>query len=167
MNATTDDVGPSVTPEALELVGVANTRTSYAVSERQVREWLAAADDWNPLYHDHEAAKDGPYGELVAPPLFVLAASRRVQPRSRLLADGQYDDLTVPGIHGRSVLASWDIELHQLLRIGDVVTVAEVITSIVEKAGRSGPLVIVTKESTHTNQRDELVAIDTQTIIYR
>jgi acyl dehydratase len=159
--------GPHVDPEARAMIGVVESRTSYPVSTRQIDEYLAAADDWNPLYHDEEAATAGPYGEVVAPPLFVLAASRPIRPLSRLLEDGQYDDLTIPGIHGRSVLASWEIDVHGLLRTGDVVTVREQITSIVEKIGKNGRLVIVSKKTEHVNQRGHGIATELQTIIYR
>lgn len=161
------DIVPRVDPDARAAIGTITTRSSYPVSARHIDEYLAAADDWAPLYHDPEAAAAGPFGQIVAPPLFVLAASRRVRPLSGLLEDGQYDDLTIPGIHGRSVLASWDVQIHGMLRVDDVVTVQEQITDIEEKQGKTGPLVIVSKKSEHVTQRGEAVATEIQTIIYR
>jgi acyl dehydratase len=158
---------PYVSEEAWDFVGRESVRVSDPVSMRHLKEYLAGADDWNPLYCDDDFARRTHYGGIVAPPLFFLVASRRVVPMSRLLEDGQYDDLMVPGVHGVSVLAGWDIELGKSIRIGDVITVREKILSIDEKQGRTGKLVIVKKESTHTNQRGEHVARDVQTIIYR
>lgn len=97
----------------------------------------------------------------------MLAASRRVQPTSRLEPDGQYDDLTLPGITGGSVLASWDIQIEGLLRVGDVVTVYETVLTIDEKDGSTGPLIIARTQSRHVNQNDSVIAIETQTIICR
>jgi hypothetical protein len=95
-------------------------------------------------------------------------AARRVVPISRLLEDGQYDDVMIPGIHGVSVLAGWDIELGEVpIRIGDVMTVREKVSDIQEKEGRNGRLILVKKESEHTNQRGEFVARDIQTILFR
>ena len=158
---------PSVSDEAWQYVGRESVRSSDPVSMRHVREYLAGADDWNPLYCEEEFARRTHYEGIVAPPLFFLVASRRVVPISRLLEDGQYDDIMVPGVNGVSVLASWDIEIGEPIRIRDVITVREKILSIEEKQGRSGKLVVVTKESTHMNQRGEQVARAVQTIIFR
>jgi acyl dehydratase len=158
---------PYVEDSAWEELGRETVRVSDPVSMRHLKEYLAGADDWNPLYSDETFARQTRYGEIVAPPLFYLVASRRVVPRSRLLEDGQYDDVMVPGVHGVSVLASWDIEVGTLIRIGDVLTVRERVSSIEEKQGRSGKLIVVQKQSEHTNQRGEWVARDTQTIIFR
>lgn len=159
---------PYVDPEAWEQLGREQVRVSDPVSMRHIREYLAGADDWNPLYCDETFARQSRYGGIVAPPLFFLVASRRVVPMSRLLEDGQYDDVMIPGIHGVSVLAGWDIELGEVpIRVGDVLTVREKVSDIQEKKGRSGRLIVVRKESEHTNQRGELVARDVQTIIFR
>ena len=85
---------------------------------------------------------------------------------SRLLEDGQYDDLMTPGVHGISVLAGWDVEVEGPIRIGDVLTIREKVSSIEEKQGRSGRLVIVKKHSTYANQTGERIA-QCQTVIYR
>ena len=158
---------PYVSDEAWKHLGRENVRVSDPVSMRHLKEYLAGADDWNPLYSDEEFARRTHYEGIIAPPLFFLVASRRVVPMSRLLEDGQYDDVMVPGVHGVSVLAAWEIELGKPIRVGDVITVREKISSIEEKQGRSGKLVVVQKESDHTNQRGEWVARDTQTIIFR
>jgi len=54
-----------------------------------------------------------------------------------------------------------------LVRVGDVLTVTERLTDIVEKAGRTGPLVFVTTDSTYHNQLGTLVGRYRQTIIFR
>ena len=154
--------GPYVTGEARQLLGVETTRVCDPVSLRHIKEYLAATDQWPSGHGDSDDD-----AQVVAPPLFVLAATRRVQPKGRLLTDGQYDDLSIPGVHGRSVLAAWNVEVNGLLRVGDVVTVTEAVVSIEEKQGSTGPLVIVKKRSRHTNQNGDDLAIDTQTIIYR
>ncbi len=158
---------PYVSEEAWDQLGREGVRVSDPVSLRHIKEYLAGADDWNPLYFDEAFARRTQYEGIVAPPLFFLVASRRVVPISRLLEDGQYDDLMLPGLHGVSVLAGWDIELGVPIRPGDVITVREKVASIEEKQGRKGKLIVVKKESQHTNQRGEFVARDIQTIIFR
>src|SRR5262249_32938836 len=113
---------PSVSGEAWQHVGRENVRVSDPVSMRHLREYLAGAAAWNPLYCDEESAKRPHYEGIAAPPLFFLVASRRVVPMARLLEDGQYDDVMVPGVNGVSVLAGWDIEVDEPIRIGDVIT---------------------------------------------
>jgi acyl dehydratase len=158
---------PYATEEAWEHLGREQVRRTDPVSVRHIREYLAGADDWNPLYCDEEFARSTPYGGIIAPPLFFLVAGRRVVPRSRLLEDGQYDDLMIPGVFGVSVLAGWDIEVEGLIRVGDVLTIREKVSSIEEKEGKSGRLIVVQKESTYTNQHGERIARDNQTVIYR
>jgi len=158
---------PYVTDEAWQLLGKEQIRHTDPVSIRHIREYLAGADDWNPLYHDEEYATNSVYGGIVAPPLFFLVSGRRVVPVANLLDDGQYDDLMIPGVFGVSVLAGWDIEVEGLIRVGDVLTIREKVSSIEEKEGRNGRLILVQKESTYSNQHDERIARDTQTVIYR
>ena len=45
----------------------------YLVTAEGIANFCAAVGDRNPLYVDPEAAKLGPYGEIVAPPAFVAS----------------------------------------------------------------------------------------------
>ena len=151
---------PYVTDEARALLGVESVQTSYPVSARHIREYCSGGDNWRSEY-------DGKPGEeVVAPPIFFLAASRRIDPIDELQDDGQYRDLTIPGIYGRSVLASWDIEILDVVRVGDILTVSEKVVAINEKQGRAGKLIIVEKEGRHVNQHGTTIGVDLQTIIY-
>jgi hypothetical protein len=132
------------------------------VSLRHLKEYLAGTDDW-----DDAALEPGPDGSIAAPPLFFLAACRRVVPPSQLAEDGQYLDVTVPGVEGRSLAGEHDIEVLGRVCVGDVLTVRDKVVDIQEKQGRSGPIVLVTRESSYTNQRGEAVARDRLTLIFR
>ena len=46
----------------------------YLVTAEGIANFCAAVGDRNPLYLDPEAAKLGPYGEIVAPPAFVASS---------------------------------------------------------------------------------------------
>lgn len=158
---------PFVTDDARKLVGVETVRVSDPVSLRHIKTYLAAVDDWNPAYHDQEFAAQTEHEHVIAPALFLTAAARRVQPLSRLLEDGQYDDLMIPGISGVTMLAGWDFEFGAPIQVGDTLTIRESIISIDEKLGKNGKLIVVKKQSTSTNQRGELVANDTFTVVYK
>lgn len=158
---------PYMTEEAQSNIGKERVTVSDPVSARHIRQYLAGADDWNPLYYDEEQAKKGPYGEIIAPPGFHSCTNRRVVPQSRLLEDGQYDDLSVPGVYGRTIAGAQEIELFEPVRVGDIITERQRFVDILEKQGRSGKMIFVISETTYTNQRDQLIAKERDTLIFR
>jgi acyl dehydratase len=162
------DEGPWVEPAALERIG---RETQHYVAEpisiRNIRQFCAGSNDWNPLYWDEDSDEARSHGGVIAPPLFFLAATRRVVPRSGLVADGQYSDFGVEGVHGRTVQGGQDVELFEPVRPGDTLTVSEVVDSIEEKTGRSGKLVIVSTTTTYTNQHGAVAAVSKGDWIFR
>lgn len=157
---------PYITDEGRAYLGHETVVTSHPVSARHIQQYLAGADNWDLAYHDPDYCKKSPHGEIVAPPIFFLAASRRIVPMDQLQADGQYSVFLIPGVYGRSLLASWDIEVFDVVRVGDVITVRDKITKISEKQGRSGKMIIVEKTGEHHNQHGTLIGRDTQTVFY-
>ncbi len=158
---------PYVTDEAREAIGKETVTVSDAVSLRHIKEYLAGTGEWDPLYYDEEYAKQTPYGGVIAPPLFHGAIVRRVVPESDLKEDGQYTDIAVRGVFGRTLAGGISTELFNPIRVGDVITQRTKLVDIQEKQGRSGKLVLCLLEATCTNQRGELVAIDKSTLIFR
>ncbi len=159
---------PYMTEEAKLSLGREEVDVSDPVSLRQIKEYVAATDDWgNPHYTDPGLAAQTAYGEIVAPPLFYEAPLRRVVPESRLQEDGQYDDLAVPGIYGRSMAGGTEVEVFRLVRVGDVITKRAKVIEIQEKEGRTGRLIFQTTESRFTNQDEDLLAIEKRTLIFR
>lgn len=90
-----DDFG-KITDEALEQL---RERVGERIDEPQpyieeatkdtIRHWTHGIGDDNPLYLDEEYAAAGPYGEIVAPPTTLLAASEVVSSFS----------MGLPGVH--------------------------------------------------------------------
>jgi len=158
---------PYVEQSAWDQLGVEHFRYSSPVSMRHIKEYLAGSDNWNDLYCNEDVAKRSSHGGIIAPPLFFLVAGRDIRPVSSLMEDGQYNNVMVPGIHGASVLADWNMEIGEPVRPGDILKIAEKITSIQEKEGRQGPLIFVTKETVYQNQREEFIGRDVQTIVFR
>ena len=157
---------PYMTDEARAAVGVEKVTVSDPVSLRHIREYVAAIDDWDPIYVDEEAAKESPYGGIIAPPLFHGAVTRPVLAETDLQEDGQYKGFGVPGIHGRTLAGESETELFNPIRVGDVITEREKVVDIQEKQGRSGKLILVMSESTWTNQRGEMVARGRHSLIF-
>lgn len=151
-----------VSDDARARVGtVLERRTGDPVSIRHLREYLIGTDDRESFY---DLDSNGP---IVTPPLFFFAAMREVVYESELYEDGQHKTTGVDGIEGRTLEGGTAYKLHNPLHVGDVLTVEKRLTSIEEKSGRSGPMAIVVTDSAFTNQRGELVAELTHTIIFR
>ncbi len=153
--------------KARERIGDETVAVSDPVSLRQIKEFLAGTDDWDPLYYDEEAARQGPYGEIIAPPLFYAAPLRKVVPESSLLEDGQHKGMAAPGVEGRSLHGGAALELHNPVRVGDIVTSRSQLKDVWVKEGRSGTLVFQLRETRFTDQDSRLLAVESTTLIFR
>jgi acyl dehydratase len=58
-------------------------------------------------------------------------------------------------------------EFHRLARVGDVISAQASYADIQEREGRSGAMVLVTVETTYTNQDDAVLARVRSTVILR
>jgi ribosomal protein S28E/S33 len=158
------DAGPAVTAAARKRIGtVTATHRSDPVSLRQIREYVAATGG----RPDDVGAGDHLDERVCAPPLFFHSACRPVVAEDDLLPDGQYPFLGVEGVTGRTMAGGHKYEIFGPVRVGDVLTMTERLEDIVEKHGKSGPLVFVTTESSYHDQMGALVARYRQTVIFR
>ena len=153
---------PSVSQAARQAIGTVTWRhVSEPLSLRQLREYLAGTGDDLAEWADPAAAA------RPVPPLFFHAACRPIVAESELREDGQYAFLGVAGVEGATMSGGMRFEILAPVYLGDVLTVEERLTSIEEKQGRSGPLVITTTLAEYRNQSGALVARFRQTIVFR
>jgi len=117
------------------------------VSAEEIKEFCAALGESNPLFTDEAAAKEGPYGGLVAPPSFAVT-----------FRNGRHFFTHVPRFGKGGFDAGKDVEFVNPIRPGDRITLSSHVKEIYEKTGRSGSMVFVVVRSTLSNQRDEVVA---------
>ncbi|MFP2928466.1 MaoC family dehydratase N-terminal domain-containing protein [Pyxidicoccus sp. 3LG] len=110
----------------------------------------------SPLLHDAQAAKAGPYGELIAFPSFAVVFA--IRPFSSALTDPALGIQITNVVHGEQ-----DLEFLGVMRAGDVMTTTGRIVDIYEKA-RMG-FIIVTTES--RNQHGDVVVKGTWTGVVR
>ena len=96
----------------------------FLVTAERIASFCAAVGDYNPLYLDPEAAKAGPYAEIVAPPAFVASFH---------YADTVFDQLPRFG-HG-GLMGGIDFELEAPIRVGDSIRVSSEVKEIYEKTG--------------------------------
>ena len=118
-----------------------------AVSAKEIRDFCAAVGETNPWYTDEEAARKGPYGELVAPPLFALT-----------FRNGRHFFQNIPHFGKGGFDAGRDVEFVKPVRAGDQITLVSHVKEIYEKTGRTGTMVFAVVRSTLTNQKGEVVA---------
>ncbi len=117
------------------------------VTAEEVQRYCEALGETNPLYTDEQAAKQGPYGRLCAPPSFAVT-----------FRNGRHFWEHVPRFGPRGFDAGKDIEFVREIFPGDKITLASHVKEIYEKTGRSGTMVFVVLRSTLTNQAGETVA---------
>lgn len=127
----------------------------FPISEEMIFELADAIEEPNPLYLDAAYATKSRFGGMLCP---VLAGWKDWAPRIDYFGAGQDKHFELPlpfksyGFNGGS---EWTF--HRPLRVGDHLTERVKILDMYEKPGRTGQLLFVTRETTQTNQKDELL----------
>jgi acyl dehydratase len=110
----------------------------------------------NPLFYDEEAARQGPYGAVVAFPTF--AANFAMKPFTEAVTDPRLGIDLVKLVHGEQ-----EFEFFDVMREGDVMTTRGQLTRIFEKANMD--FVVMQTES--KNQHGQTVVKGTWTAVIR
>lgn len=161
-----------ITPEVKAMIGrETEPTTGFEITEHEIKRYCLAVDDLNPLYLDKEAAKKGPYGGVIAPPLFHSYAIARLTPLSELRPDGTGrggGGLNVPLKAERRMAGGVECDFVRPIRPGDTLTSKSRIADIYERTAKDGSQVVFTiNETIFTNQKGEVVAINRSTGIAR
>ncbi|ASR36266.1 acyl dehydratase [Prauserella marina] len=163
--------GESLIPaEAEATVGTVAATATGEVHRREWQRWAAAVGDHNPLWFDPDYARSHGYADIVCPPLFLQCAALGVSTLSGLREDGTSGaatgNLAFPAAPKR-MAGGESTTFHLPAYHRDEITMVRTTASIVEKNGRSGRFVLVTWHTTYTNQRLDLVAEATSSMIAR
>jgi uncharacterized protein len=136
------------------------------VERGYVLHWCEAVGDPNPLYWD-AAAADAITGGWVAPPTMLSVWMRPLV----FTPDGDGPAIRPLELHFRlkeafdlpeGIVTANEMELHASVRMGDVISTAQTIREIGEpKTNRLGTGRAWTIDVTYTNQRGEVVGIET------
>ena len=149
-----------LTPEIRAWIGRTYRPRKGLVTLRDIAKYCAALDDANPRFLDPEQA--------VAPPLFHGIVTSNLEPLSRLREDGLPSENVVPPLPlSRLMAGGLEAEFLAPIRPGDTLTAVTKVADIRERSGQTGPLIFTVLETTVTNQRDEVVVIERQTLIAR
>jgi acyl dehydratase len=118
-----------------------------------------AIDDPNPLWQDEKYARGTRYGGIVAHPAFLNVFRGLV---IRKLMEGIK---LPPRFRGVGIDGGSETEYYHPIRPGDRITSVAKVIDIKEKPGRLGTMLILTLETTYTNQLGQVAAKATDTAI--
>lgn len=159
-----------ITDEALRWAEGSFEPFHYVVDRTSIARYAHAIGEDDPIHFDPEAAEAAGFDDVVAPPFFpyvIRMHAAHLVPRAELEPDGSFAGDVPPVESTRAMAGETSIELGAPVVAGDEIVLHKRIADMYEKVGRSGPMVFVTMEFTFTNQRDELVAREHFTRIYR
>ncbi|MBB3602399.1 acyl dehydratase [Mycolicibacterium sp. BK556] len=159
-----------IDPETAARVGTVAATASGEVIRRDWQRWAAAVGDDNPLWFDPEYARANGYRDVICPPLYLQYAILGVSALSSLRPDGSSGavsgSLAFPKAP-RRMAGGESTTFHLPAYHRDEIEMVRTIESVVEKEGRSGRFVLVTWHTVYRNQRDELVAEASTSMIAR
>jgi hypothetical protein len=180
----TNDYQSFLTDEVKALIGVETEWSAYSepIPASEVRRFVHAIMDDNPLYYDAAFARGTRYKEVVCPPLYAAFAFRRApgtpDPLDRLKTDRDWDAYggggtyrqALPRVpHGfeRMVNGGAEIDLFKRLHPGKRVRTKVRYHDIRERIGSKGPMAIVITETLFQDDDGDMVARARQTAIFR
>jgi len=155
-----------ITPEIQAMVGQeVVSRGVEEVSKCTIRRFAVSVGDLNPLYLDEEFAKKSRYGGVIAPPIYVTAVNHNALAETG--EDGRLlGRIKLPPPLNRLTRGGNEYEFFQPVRPGDIINTKRTILDIYQKQGKAGGLVFVIYETAYTNQKDELLSVNRETLIF-
>jgi acyl dehydratase len=159
-----------ITEEARRWADREYPRFEMQVTATDIAKFAHATGETNPIHFDKEAAAAAGYPDVIAPTLFpyvVRMHASALVPPDQLEPDGSPSADVPPLPTRRAMAGETSVVFGEPIVAGDLITVEKRLAQMYEKEGRSGPLVFVEMEFTFTNQRDEMVARENFTRIYR
>ena len=145
--------GKATIEELKKAIGVDSNPVTYTVERGAIARFADAIDDANPVYRDEAYAIGSRYGRIVAPPTFL----RSMPPKTYGVGgEGLFDHVLDGG-------SEWEY-IEPVLE-GDHITVTEKVVDVVERSGRLGPMVFITREIKYANQSEKTVALQRSTLI--
>ena len=139
------------------------------ITAKESQRYAQAVDDLDPVYFDEEAARAAGYRTLICPPTFLDHVVVQGRPVSELREDGLFGDGGSSGGLGlkRVMFGGQEWDWLAPVHVGDEITATQRLASIEEKQGSKGRFVLVTWETTYTDQTGEVVARSRQQGISR
>lgn len=114
-----------------------------------VKSFVEAIEDANPLWQNEEYAGKTPYKGTVVPPQMLVT--------SMMSGGGTRPELP-PILFTRVLDGGGEWEFFSSIRVGDTITITTKLKNIRETEGKLGKMLLLFFETTHKNQKGEIVA---------
>ncbi|HYS17700.1 MAG TPA: MaoC family dehydratase N-terminal domain-containing protein [Candidatus Binatia bacterium] len=133
------------------LIGKEYPPYAVTVERGKIKEFARAIGDGNPLYLDDRVGAASEWGDLIAPPTFAVTFRDETADTAAFLRELGTDISRI--LHGEQ-----EFELFRPLQPGQTYLCRARVVDIYEKAGRSGPMAFVLRETAITDRTNEIVA---------
>ena len=133
------------------LIGKEYPPYAITVERGKIKEFAKAIGDDNPLYLDDRVGAASPWGDVIAPPTFAVTLRDEAADTTAFLKELGTDISRL--LHGEQ-----EFEIFRPLQPGQTYLCRPRVVDIYEKTGRSGPMAFVVRETTITDQTNEIVA---------
>jgi len=157
-----------LTDEVRSFIG---RQISYTAPEEigraSIRYFALATGNDNPLYFDDKYAREYGYVSVVAPPTFVCESNQYMnRRRDEMGYIGHHWKIPVEGC--RELRGGHEYEFFRPVLPTDRITATWRITDIQERNSAGGtPMLFVYSEATYTDQANEKLAVNRETVIYQ
>lgn len=142
------EVGSVITSEVRSWIGRTTDLLPLPepISESDVRRYIEATGDRNPLWLDDEAARAAGYRSRVVPPMMVIDLSWRLRNSD---AGRLWRNIPLPASYVDTRNAGTEIEWLRNVYVGDHIAILHRIVDITAKQGRRGLGVYIVRESVY------------------
>lgn len=154
-----------LTPEIKTMIGQEVKLPGTEIVDRStIRRFAHAISDTNPLYINDEYSKKTPYGGIIAPPTFMFEVSNNIF--AEVGEDGRdISRVMIPGL--KLARGGNEYYFFNPVRPGDILNRKRKIIDVYEKETRKlGKTLFIVSEITVTNQEDEILGINRETLIF-
>lgn len=156
--------------DTLSWIGQTVTGKPHQVTRTDVARFAIAIGAHDPAHFDEQHARRLGHPDVVAPLGYYVAirlSSLNRVPLGDLGADGVSGQGIPPSNATRVMAGDTKVTFRRRIYAGDEITLHLTISDIAEKAGRSGPLALVTYSLAYLDQNQSLVVAETYTRILR
>ena len=132
-----------------DIIGKEYPPYPVTVERGRIKDFARAIGDLSPFYLDDAVGRASPWGDVIAPPTFATSF-RDEQLAGTMLKDLGIDISRV--LHGEQ-----ELEIHRQMVPGETYLCRSTVLDIYEKAGRSGPMAFVVRQTAVTDRSNEIV----------
>jgi acyl dehydratase len=140
------------------------------IDRKDIMRFAVATGETNPIHFEVDAARAAGFADVVAPALFYVSLRTSVfnlVPAAELHIEGTPVRDIPPLTFTQAMAGETTAELHRPFVAGDDVTCSRRVESTFTKQGRSGRLVFLRFEYRYADARDQPIAVEHFTRIFR